>query len=195
MKVVSTANNRASRRGQASESRISSQLTCAKERTTLRNEDGLSRQVPLLTVFGIVELGIVLGRFSLSSFVSTISWPKTHRLACMRLKLPLHNNAGTTRAGTPGTESPRLISAASIGSYNQLVHAVRAYASLHFALQPWFVHFHCRTSSQRSPLQSRCRAPSPALPPLGLSASAARRQIHFSVAESNFSVTRRCFIM
>ena len=95
MKVVSTASNRTSRRVQASESRISSQLTCAKERTTLRNEDGLARQVPLLTVFGIVELGIVLGRFSLSSFVSTISWPKTHRLACMRLKLPLHNNAGT----------------------------------------------------------------------------------------------------
>ena len=194
MRVVSATRGRASRRVLTSKSRIDSRLLCVTERTALRTDNGLTRQVPLLTVVGIVEMGIALSGFSPSDFVSGIIRPRTHRMARMRTELPPHNNAGTTRAGTPGTERPRLISAVSIGSHNQLVHAVRAYASLHSALQPWFVHFHCRTSSQRSPLQSRCRAPSPALPPLGLSASAARRQIHFSVAESNFSVTRRCFI-
>ena len=45
-----------------------------------------------------------------------------------------------TRADTQRTESPRLLSAVSIGSHNQLDHAVRAYAPLRSTPQPWFVH-------------------------------------------------------
>ena len=73
MKVVLAISSKASRRVLMSESRMDSRLLCATERTTLRTGNGLTGQVPLLTVVGIFEMGIVLDGFSPSGFESTIS--------------------------------------------------------------------------------------------------------------------------
>ena len=71
--VVFAINSTANRRVLMSESRMDSRLSCAKERPTLRTGNGLAGQVPLLTVVGIFEMGIVLDGFSPSGFESTIS--------------------------------------------------------------------------------------------------------------------------